>query len=62
MEASKSKDLDLTLPGWGDWGGPGVKVNIKKKKFVQRAEEPPPRQDRNLAHVIISEEKNKRFG
>lgn len=62
MESSKGKDLDLTLPGWGDWGGPGVKVSSnKKKKFLQKAEEPPPRKDRNLAHVIINEEQNKRL-
>lgn len=62
IESSKGKDLDLMLPGWGDWGGPGVKVNSKKrKKFIKKAEEPPPRKDRNLAHVIINEEGNKRL-
>ena len=25
VEASKPKDLDLTLPGWGKWGGMGLK-------------------------------------
>ncbi|XP_031554380.1 U3 small nucleolar RNA-associated protein 14 homolog A-like [Actinia tenebrosa] len=61
MESSKGKDLDLTLPGWGDWGGPGAKVTSKKKKFVKKAEDPPPRKDRNLAHVIINEEDDKRL-
>lgn len=28
----KPKDIDLTLPGWGEWGGTGVKVSKKKKR------------------------------
>lgn len=61
-ESSKGKDTDLTLPGWGEWGGPGIKVSQqKKKKFVQKAEEPAPRKDKDLDHVIINEEVNKKF-
>lgn len=26
------KDINLVLPGWGEWGGEGVKVSKKKKK------------------------------
>ncbi|KXJ13105.1 U3 small nucleolar RNA-associated protein 14-like B [Exaiptasia diaphana] len=62
VELSKGKDLDLTLPGWGEWGGPGVKVSVKKKnKFVKKAEEKSSRKDKDLAHVIINEEVNKKF-
>lgn len=62
VESSKGKDLDLTLPGWGEWGGPGVKVSAKKKnKFVKKAEEKAPRKDKDLAHVIINEDVNKKF-
>ena len=32
MEASKPKDLDLTLPGWGEWGGMGLKPSAKKRR------------------------------
>ena len=64
-EASKPKELDLTLPGWGEWGGAGMKVSEKKKKkkkrFVIPAAPAPPRKDRHLAHVIISENQDKKF-
>ena len=26
------KDVDLSLPGWGEWGGEGVRIQKKKKK------------------------------
>ena len=32
IERDKPKDIDLTLPGWGDWGGPDVKVSSSKRK------------------------------
>ena len=32
VEASKPKDLDLTLPGWGKWGGMGLKPSAKKRR------------------------------
>ena len=61
-EASKPKDVDLTLPGWGSWAGAGLKVSEKKKKkFLVPAPPAPPRKDRELAHVIIHEERDKRF-
>lgn len=31
VEASKPKDMDLTLPGWGEWGGLGLKPSAKKR-------------------------------
>ena len=34
IEKKTVKDVDLTLPGWGDWGGEGVKP-VKKKRFVE---------------------------
>ena len=62
IEASAPKEIDLTLPGWGEWAGAGVKPSVrKKKKFVTPAVPAPPRKDRDLAHVIINEERNKRF-
>jgi len=54
-DAEKPKDIDLTLPGWGDWAGPGIDSSKKKKKrFVIKAPEKP-RRDRALPGVIISE-------
>ena len=31
-QRDKPKDIDLTLPGWGDWGGGGLKVSKRKRK------------------------------
>ena len=60
-EASKPKDLDLSLPGWGDWGGPGIDEIKRKKKFVVPAKPAAPRKDLKLAHVIIHEKRDKKF-
>ncbi|RCI02563.1 hypothetical protein CU098_011407, partial [Rhizopus stolonifer] len=54
------KEEDLTLPGWGSWGGSGVKVKKNKKKIIKvtkglAAEK---RRDAKLARVIISEKAN----
>ena len=32
VDEDKPKDIDLTLPGWGSWGGTGTKEPKKKKK------------------------------
>lgn len=59
VEASKPKDVDLTLPGWGEWGGVGLKPNAKKRRrFLIKAPEGPPRKDKNLPNVIINEKRN----
>ncbi|CAG0889135.1 unnamed protein product [Darwinula stevensoni] len=62
MELDELKDMVLTLPGWGEWGGPNpddldFHKRPKKRRFI-KAPEPPPRKDRNLGNVIISEKKN----
>ena len=31
-ERDKPKDIDLTLPGWGDWGGIGLQPSKRKRK------------------------------
>lgn len=31
-QADKPKDIDLVLPGWGEWGGMGLKPSTKKRK------------------------------
>ncbi|CAD7682728.1 unnamed protein product [Nyctereutes procyonoides] len=59
VEASKPKDVDLTLPGWGEWGGVGLKPSAKKRRrFLIKAPEGPPRKDKNLPNVIINEKRN----
>ncbi|XP_077002252.1 U3 small nucleolar RNA-associated protein 14 homolog A [Tamandua tetradactyla] len=59
VEASKPKDMDLTLPGWGEWGGAGLKPSAKKRqRFLIKTPEGPPRKDKNLPNVIINEKRN----
>ena len=31
-QRDKPKEIDLSLPGWGEWGGAGIKPSKKKKK------------------------------
>jgi U3 small nucleolar RNA-associated protein 14 len=58
-EASKPKEVDLTLPGWGEWGGSDMKASTRKrKKFVLKPTVEAPRRDRNLENVIINETKD----
>ncbi|XP_067903669.1 U3 small nucleolar RNA-associated protein 14 homolog A isoform X2 [Heterodontus francisci] len=59
IDAGKPKDIDLTLPGWGEWGGQGLQPSAKKRRrFLIKAAPPPPRKDRNLPNVIISEKRD----
>ncbi|KAF9355937.1 hypothetical protein BGX34_010178 [Mortierella sp. NVP85] len=63
MEEDKPKDVDMTLPGWGAWGGKGAK---KKKNVVVKKAQPgdgveiSKRKDAKLAHVIINEKRDKK--
>ncbi|XP_051528524.1 U3 small nucleolar RNA-associated protein 14 homolog A [Myxocyprinus asiaticus] len=57
--AGRPKIVDLTLPGWGEWGGVGLKPSRqKRKRFRVKMAPPPPRQDQKLPDVIISEKRN----
>uniref|UniRef100_A0A672PR14 U3 small nucleolar RNA-associated protein 14 homolog A-like n=1 Tax=Sinocyclocheilus grahami TaxID=75366 RepID=A0A672PR14_SINGR len=57
--AGRPEVVDLTLPGWGEWGGVGLKPpRWKRKRFRIKAAPPPPRQDQKLPDVIISENRN----
>ncbi|KAM4818756.1 U3 small nucleolar RNA-associated protein 14 homolog A [Thomomys bottae] len=59
VEANKPKDVDLTLPGWGEWGGVGLKPSARKRRrFLIKAREGPPRKDKKLPNVIINEKRN----
>ncbi|GLD51570.1 U3 small nucleolar RNA-associated protein 14 homolog A-like protein [Lates japonicus] len=58
-DAGKPKAVDLTLPGWGEWGGTGLKPSRnKRRRFRTKTIPPPPRKDHHLPSVIISEKKN----
>lgn len=57
--AGKPKVVDLTLPGWGEWGGVGLKPSRwKRKRFRIKMAPSLPRQDRKLPDTIISENRN----
>lgn len=62
IEEDGDKVEDLTLPGWGSWGGAGVKKNKNKKKIlkVTKGIDADKRKDAKLSHVIINEKLNKK--
>ncbi|XP_043830509.1 U3 small nucleolar RNA-associated protein 14 homolog A isoform X2 [Dromiciops gliroides] len=58
-KASKPKDIDLSLPGWGEWGGPGLVISAKKRRrFLIKAPKGAPRKDKRLPNVVMSEKRN----
>lgn len=58
-DEGKPKVIDMTLPGWGEWGGLGLKPpKRKRKRFRVKSAPPPPRKDQHLPSVIISEKRN----
>ncbi|NXT63216.1 UT14A protein, partial [Chaetops frenatus] len=58
-EAGKPQPVNLVLPGWGEWGGTGLKPSARKvKRFLIKPRPAPPRKDQHLPHVIMSEKRN----
>ncbi|NXM25572.1 UT14A protein, partial [Oxyruncus cristatus] len=58
-EAAKPQPVNLVLPGWGEWGGTGLRPSAKKvKRFLLKPPLAPPRKDQHMPHVIISEKRN----
>ncbi|XP_031427463.1 U3 small nucleolar RNA-associated protein 14 homolog A isoform X1 [Clupea harengus] len=60
-EEGRPKDVDLSLPGWGEWGGVGIHTKKQKRKrsrFLKKAPPAAPRKDRKLPAVIISEKRD----
>ncbi|NXY62835.1 UT14A protein, partial [Callaeas wilsoni] len=58
-EAAKPQPVNLVLPGWGEWGGTGLKPSARKvKRFLIKPPLAPPRKDQHLPHVIMSEKRN----
>nr|SVE75209.1 EOG090X08JJ [Daphnia dolichocephala] len=59
INASTPKDIDLTLPGWGEWGGSGLKIsNRKKRQFIIKAPPVLKRKDENKGNLIINQDKS----
>ncbi|KAM6253747.1 U3 small nucleolar RNA-associated protein 14 homolog A [Porphyrio hochstetteri] len=58
-QAAKPQPVSLVLPGWGEWGGTGLKPSTRKvKRFLLKPPPALPRKDQHLPHVIISEKRN----
>ncbi|NWW34831.1 UT14A protein, partial [Panurus biarmicus] len=58
-EEAKPQPVSLVLPGWGEWGGTGLKPSARKvKRFLIKPPAAPPRKDQHLPHVIMSEKRN----
>lgn len=54
-DEEQPKNIDLYLPGWNEWTGPGTKVNRKKRAKYRIKAKKLPRKDSKLGNVIISE-------
>ncbi|XP_075873029.1 U3 small nucleolar RNA-associated protein 14 homolog A [Nelusetta ayraudi] len=64
-DRAKPKEVDLVLPGWGQWGGTGLKPSrAKRRRFgaKQTLTPPPARRDQSLPGVIIWEKRNAAVG
>merc|ERR1712142_1152222 len=62
IEAKKPKDIDLTLPGWGEWGGGGLMPSKRKRKrFTIKAPPAEKRRDENRKHLIINADKDSKI-
>lgn len=60
IEATKPKDVDTFLPGWGSWGGEGIKVNKhKKNRWLFKAPPPAKRRDDHKSNLIVNVDKDK---
>ncbi len=58
IEAEKPKDLDTFLPGWGSWGGEGIKISKRKRRrFIIKAPPAPKRRDENKGNLILNDHK-----
>ena len=62
VDDEKPSNVDLTLPGWGSWGGNGLKPkkNVVVQRVVADKIDARKRRDANLKHVIINEKRQKK--
>ncbi|KNE57724.1 hypothetical protein AMAG_04583 [Allomyces macrogynus ATCC 38327] len=61
VESEAPQEVDMTLPGWGSWGGTKIapKANVVVKKVAGTAKTA--RKDAKMGHVIISERRQKKI-
>ena len=58
-DSRKAQDIDMTLPGWGEWGGGGAAPSKRKRKrFTIRAPPAEKRRDENTGHLILNTDKD----
>ncbi|KAG1747704.1 Utp14 protein-domain-containing protein [Suillus lakei] len=62
IEADAPREVDITLPGWGSWGGTGTKKLPPRPNLIKKIAgiDPSSRADYKKAHVIISERRDKK--
>ena len=62
IEADAPREEDLTLPGWGTWGGKGVRKQKNPKKLIRLIPgiDGSQRKDAKLKNVILTEKKDKK--
>ncbi|XP_030372780.1 U3 small nucleolar RNA-associated protein 14 homolog A [Scaptodrosophila lebanonensis] len=58
----KDTEIQLSMPGWGSWAGPGISQDATKKRnkrLILKLAEPEKRRDENKNNVYINENTNK---
>ncbi|QID87062.1 U3 small nucleolar RNA-associated protein 14 [Saccharomyces pastorianus] len=63
IDDEDDKEVDTTLPGWGEWAGVGSKPKNKRRKFIKKVKgvvNKDKRKDKSLQNVIINEKVNKK--
>ena len=62
IDSKKPKDIDLTLPGWGEWGGGGAMPSKRKRRrFTIKAPPAEKRRDENSGHLVLNLDKDKKL-
>ena len=62
LDSRKPKDIDLTLPGWGEWGGGGLMPSKRKRRrFTIKAPPAEKRRDENSGHLILNLDKDSKL-
>jgi U3 small nucleolar RNA-associated protein 14 len=62
IDADAPQEVDTALPGWGGWGGKGVRKRKPNAKFIKKTAgvDAAARKDAGRANVIISEKKDRK--